>query len=148
MDRPMDILLVEDNPADADLTRETLELGRFEVKLSVAVDGVEAMRELARRVEEGRALPDLILLDLNLPKKDGREILFEIKGEVPYQHIPVVVLTSSEADRDVVESYKLGASCYVAKPVDFSAFRKIVAAIEDFWFTVVRLPVRASPMTR
>jgi CheY-like chemotaxis protein len=142
MNRPMNVLLVEDNPADAELTRETLELGCSPVRLTVAVDGLDAMHELDRRISEGRDLPDLILLDLNLPRRGGREVLQDLKGRPNYRHIPVVILTSSDSDRDIVESYRLGASCYVSKPVDFQAFRRIVESIEHFWFSVARLPVR------
>jgi CheY-like chemotaxis protein len=136
----MDVLLVEDNPADADLTRETLALSAFDVTLAVAIDGVDAMEKLEHLRDSGAALPDLILLDLNLPKKDGREILHDLKSSPSFRHIPIVILTSSEADRDVFESYRLGASCYVAKPVDFKAFRTIIEAIVHFWSSVVRLP--------
>lgn len=141
MEHPIHVLLVEDNPADADLTRETLETSKLRLELSVAMDGIEAMRFLRREGEHvGAPRPDLILLDLNLPKKDGRQILIEIKADSQFRRIPVVILTSSDAERDVAQSYALGANCYVTKPVDLKAFQAIVQAVEDFWFTVVKLP--------
>ena len=141
MENPIHVLLVEDNPADADLTRETLETSKLRLELSVAMDGIEAMRFLRREGEHVAApRPDLILLDLNLPKKDGRQILIEIKADSQFRRIPVVILTSSDAERDVAQSYALGANCYVTKPVDLKAFQAIVQAVEDFWFTVVKLP--------
>jgi len=141
MDQPIHVLLVEDNPADADLTRETLETSKLHVELSVAVDGVQALEFLRRKGRFATApRPDLILLDLNLPKKDGRETLAEIKADDDFRQIPIVVLTSSDAERDVAQSYALGANCYVTKPVDLRAFQTIVQAVEDFWFFVVKLP--------
>lgn len=140
----MDVLLVEDNPADADLTRETLTLSGLDVNLDVAIDGIDALDRLLRLRDSGAALPDLILLDLNLPKRNGREILLDLKASPSFRHIPIVVLTSSESEIDIIESYRLGASCYVSKPVDFKAFRAIIEAIVQFWFTVVRLPYAAS----
>jgi CheY-like chemotaxis protein len=133
--------MVEDNPGDADLTRDTLESGKLTLDISVAVDGAEALDYLLRRGRYTDAnLPDLILLDLNLPKMDGRQVLAEVKKHEELQSIPVVILTSSNAERDVVQSYKLGANCYVTKPVDLTAFQSIVRSIEGFWFTVVKLP--------
>ena len=141
MDKPIHVLLVEDNPADADLTRETLETSKLHVELSVAVDGVQALEFLRRKGGFGKApRPDLILLDLNLPKKDGRETLAEIKSDDEFKQIPIVILTSSDAERDVAQSYALGANCDVTKPVDLRAFQTIVQAVEDFWFFVVKLP--------
>ncbi len=141
MTRPIRVLLVEDNPADADLTRETLEGSKLHVDLSVAKDGVQALAFLNRRGEFAQVpRPDLILLDLNLPKKDGRQVLSEIKANADLRGIPVVVLTSSDAEKDIAQSYALGANCYVTKPVDLRAFQTIVQAVEGFWFTVVRLP--------
>ena len=145
MESNIHVLLVEDNPADADLTRETLETSKLHLALSVAIDGIEAMRFLRREGEyAGAPRPDLILLDLNLPKKDGRQILSEIKADSEFRRIPIVILTSSDAERDVAQSYALGANCYVTKPVDLKAFQAIVQAVEDFWFTVVKLPVHMS----
>jgi len=138
------VLLVEDNPADADLTRETLETSKLRIELSVAVDGIQAMSMLrSRGAGAAGQYPDLILLDLNLPRMDGRQTLSEIKNDVALKHIPVVILTSSDAEKDVAQSYDLGANCYVTKPVDLRAFQNIVAAVEDFWFTVVKLPPTA-----
>jgi len=138
---PISVLLVEDNPADADLTRETLDECRLRLALSVASDGEEAMDFLRLRGRfAGERRPDLVLLDLNLPRKDGREVLAEMKADPELRSIPVVVLTSSQAERDVAQSYALGANCYVAKPVDLRAFQRIVRGLEEFWFTVVKLP--------
>ena len=135
-------MLVEDNPADADLTRETFDISKLHVDLSVAIDGAQAIELLKKR---GAApLPDLILLDLNLPKKDGRAVLAEIKSDEELRKIPVVILTSSDAERDVAQSYSLGANCYVTKPVDLRAFQTIVQAVESFWFSVVKLPGSAA----
>ena len=135
------VLLVEDNPGDADLIRETLESDRLQLNLTVVNDGPAALAFLAREAPYTTApRPDLVLLDLNLPKLDGAEVLAAMKARDDVRHIPVVVLTSSDAERDIVQSYRLGASCYLTKPLDFSAFRDIVRAIEGFWFTVVKLP--------
>jgi CheY-like chemotaxis protein len=138
---PIEILLVEDSPADVDLTREALEDAKVRNNLHVASDGVEALAFLRR---EGRYAgvphPDLILLDLNLPKKDGREVLAEIKADPLLRRIPVVVLTTSEAEQDIIQSYDLHANCYVTKPVDLDAFMHVVRSIEDFWLAIVRLP--------
>ncbi|MDH0865025.1 response regulator [Mitsuaria sp. GD03876] len=141
MTQPLNVLLVEDNPGDADLVAETLETGKLRLDLSVAVDGAQALARLLRQPpHEHAATPDLILLDLNLPKVSGREVLARIKREPALKEIPVVVLTSSDAERDIVQSYQLGANCYVTKPVGLVAFQSIVQAIEGFWFTVVKLP--------
>ena len=135
------VLLVEDNPGDADLTRDALEEGKLLVDISVAVDGVQAIDFLLRRPPyETALLPDLILLDLNLPKMGGREVLAEIKEHPALRVIPVVVLTSSDSESDIVKSYELGANCYVTKPVGLQAFQAIVQHVENFWLTVVRLP--------
>jgi two-component system, chemotaxis family, response regulator Rcp1 len=138
---PIEILLVEDSPADVDLTREALEDAKVHNNLHVASDGVEALAFLRR---EGRYAdaphPALILLDLNLPKKDGREVLAEIKADPLLRRIPVVVLTTSEAEQDILQSYDLHANCYVTKPVDLDAFMHVVRSIEDFWLAIVRLP--------
>jgi CheY-like chemotaxis protein len=141
MTTPIRVLLVEDNPGDAHLTRDTLEQSKLLIQIAVAVDGEDALDYLLGRGSyAGVALPDLIVLDLNLPKLGGREVLAEMKRHEQLHHIPVVVLTSSDAEKDVVMSYKLGASCYVTKPVGLEAFRDIVKSIESFWFTVVKLP--------
>ena len=139
--RPIEILLVEDNPGDVRLTIEALQEGKVLNRLTVARDGEEAMAALRR---EGRfanaGRPDIILLDLNLPKKDGREVLEEIKKDPNLMVIPIVVLTTSQDEQDVLKSYKLHANCYITKPVDLPQFLAVVKAIEDFWFTVVVLP--------
>jgi CheY-like chemotaxis protein len=139
--RPIEILLVEDNPGDVRLTKEALREGKVANNLSVANDGVQAIDFLRRRGEHSRALrPDLVLLDLNLPKKDGREVLAEIKADEDLRRIPVVVLTTSKAEEDVLRSYNLHANCYITKPVDLDQFIRVVKSIDDFWLTVVRLP--------
>ena len=139
--RPVEILLVEDNPDDVALTREALKEGKVWNTLHLAGDGVEALDFLRRKGKHPDAPePDIILLDLNLPRKDGREVLDEIKHDDQLKHIPVVVLTTSQAEQDIIRSYRLHANCYVTKPVDLDEFIKIVHAIEDFWFTVVKLP--------
>jgi two-component system, chemotaxis family, response regulator Rcp1 len=139
--RPVEVLLVEDNPGDVRLMQESLREGKVRVRLSVAADGEEALAVLRR---EGRhvaaARPDLILLDLSLPRKDGREVLAEIKADSHLRRIPVVVLTSSQAEKDIVASYELNANCYVTKPVDLDQFMSVVRSIEEFWLTVVKLP--------
>ncbi|MFH7029185.1 MAG: response regulator [Heteroscytonema crispum UTEX LB 1556] len=138
---PIEVLLVEDNPGDVQLTQIALEESKISVHLSVVEDGVEAMAFL--RKEEQYATtphPDIILLDLNLPKKDGREVLAEIKADNTLKRIPVVVLTTSHAEEDVLKAYNLCANCYITKPVDFDQFVKIVQSIENFWFTIVKLP--------
>ena len=139
--RPVEILLVEDNPGDVRLTREALREGKVRNNLSVASDGVEAVAYLRREGEHAHAVrPDLILLDLNLPRMDGREVLAEIKADPSLRNIPVVVLTSSQAEEDIVRAYDLHANCYVTKPVDLDQFIRVVESIEDFWFTIVKLP--------
>ncbi len=135
------ILLVEDNPADVRLTKEALKDAKMHHELHVVMDGVAAMDFLHRTGDYADAPhPDLILLDLNLPKKDGREVLEEIKMDPNLKRIPVVVLTTSRAEEDVIKSYNLHANCYVTKPVNLDQFAKIVCSIEDFWLTVVKLP--------
>ena len=139
--KPVEILLVEDNTDDVTLTQEALDAGKVSNNLSVAWDGVEALQYLNREGPYADAPePDIILFDLNLPKKDGREVLAEIKSDERLKHIPVVVLTTSQAEQDILKSYRLHASCYVTKPVDFDEFIEIVQSIEDFWFTIVKLP--------
>ena len=145
--RPMEILMVEDNPDDVELMRLALREGRGEHNLSVAKDGVEAMAFLRHEGGYSNApRPDLILLDLNLPRKDGREVLAEVKNEEALREIPVIVLTSSRAPEDVLKVYSLHANCYIAKPVDFQGFLRVTKAIEDFWFGIAKLP--DSPTTR
>jgi len=141
MTTPIRVLLVEDNPGDAHLTRDTLEQSKLLIEITVAADGEEALEFLLARGRHAGVLPpDLLVLDLNLPRLSGREVLAEMRAHEHLRAIPVVVLTSSEAERDVVMSYQLGASCYVTKPVGLDAFKAIVKSIESFWFTVVRLP--------
>ncbi len=139
--RPVEILLVEDNPGDVRLAKEGLKECKLLNNLSVVGDGVEAMAYLRK---EGKyasvAKPDLILLDLNLPRKDGREVLAEIKSDERLKRIPVVILTTSQAEEDILRSYGLHANCYIAKPVDLEQFVKIVQSIHEFWFRIVRLP--------
>lgn len=139
--RPIEILLVEDNPGDVRLTIEALRDAKVHNRVSIAKDGVEAMAFLRREGPYADARrPDLILLDLNLPKKDGREVLAEIKADNRLKHIPVVILTTSHAEQDILKSYDLHANCYVTKPVDLDQFITVVRSIEDFWLTVVALP--------
>ncbi len=137
----IEILLVEDSPSDIDLTREALEDTRVRNRLSVVTDGVEALAFLRN---EGKYAdvphPDLILLDLNLPKKSGREVLAEIKSDPALRRIPVVVLSTSGAEKDILESYDLHANCYVRKPVDLDAFIEVVRSIDSFWLAIVKLP--------
>lgn len=140
---PIEILLVEDNPGDARLTREALREGKIRNNLHHAIDGVEALAFLKREGDKKDApMPDLVLLDLNLPRKDGRQVLSEMKADPRLCMIPVVVLTTSEAEMDIVKSYQLHANCYIAKPVDLDKFIEIVRAIENFWLAVVTLPNR------
>jgi len=139
--QPIEILLVEDNPGDVRLTVEALKEGKVGNNLHVAQDGEDALAFLRREDEHTYASrPDLILLDLNLPRKDGREVLAEIKEDPDLRRIPVVVLTTSQAERDIVRTYDLHANCYINKPVDLHQFITVVKSIEDFWFTIVRLP--------
>jgi len=139
LSRPIEILLVEDNPGDVKLTQEAFREARIANRLRVARDGVEALEVLR---EEGRPHPDLVLLDLNLPRKDGREVLQEIKADPRLCRIPVVILTTSAGEEDILKSYDLHANCYITKPVDLDKFLHIVRTIEDFWLTVVTLPPR------
>ena len=138
---PIEILLVEDNPGYVRLTIEALKEGKVANEINVAVDGIEALAFLRREGKyENAPKPDLILLDLNLPKKNGREVLAEIKMNSHLKCIPVVILTSSQAEKDIVTTYNLHANCYITKPVDFDQFIKVVKSIENFWFKVVKLP--------
>jgi len=139
--QPVEILLVEDNPGDVRLTHELLRESKVRNRLTVASDGEEAMARLQRRGEYRDApRPGLILLDLNLPKKDGREVLAEIKADPSLKRIPVVILTTSKADQDVLKSYNLHANAYVTKPIGLDQFVAVVRAIEDFWLAIVKLP--------
>ena len=139
--RPIEILLVEDSPSDAALTSKALAAGKIANKLNHVVDGVEALDYLHFRGKyENAVRPDLIMLDLNLPRKDGREVLAELKNDPDLKLIPIIVLTTSHADRDILQSYTLNANCYITKPVDFTHFIDVVRSIEQFWLTVVTLP--------
>lgn len=137
----IEILLVEDNPGDIRLTMEALKEGKVFNKVTVVEDGEEALKYLRREGKYADAVrPDLVLLDLNLPKKDGRQVLEEIKDDDELKCIPVVVLTTSKAEEDILRSYKLHANCYISKPVDFDQFIKVIKNVKDFWFSVVMLP--------
>jgi two-component system response regulator len=139
--RPIEILLVEDSPGDVDLTKLALEDAKLINNLSVVEDGIQAIDFLRRTGSYSNAPhPDLILLDLNLPRKDGREVLAEIKEDPILKLIPVVILTTSDAERDVLQAYALHANCYITKPVNIENFISVVKAIQDFWFAVVKLP--------
>src|SRR5512139_461692 len=139
--RPIEVLLVEDDPGDVLLTKEAFEDNKVKNNLHVVNDGEEAIRFLRREGDHASApRPDLVLLDLNLPRKDGREVLEEVKGDPELRSIPVVVLTTSEADEDILRSYHLHANAYVTKPVDFEQFIRVVRQIDDFFVTVVKLP--------
>ncbi len=138
---PVEILLVEDNPADVRLTKEALLEEKLHNNLSVVSDGVEALAFLRKQGKySGAVRPDLILLDLNLPKKDGREVLKEIKEDADLKRIPVVVLTVSKAEEDVLKTYDLHANCFITKPIDLDQFSRVVKSIKDFWLTIVKLP--------
>ena len=140
---PIEILLVEDSPTDALLAKEALTYSKVCNNLHLVTDGVEAMAFLHRQGKyQGVRLPDLILLDLNLPKKDGREVLEEIKGDERFKRIPVVILTTSKDEYDVLAAYGHHANCYIVKPVDFEKFSEVVKYIEGFWFAVVTLPTK------
>lgn len=137
----IDILLVEDSPGDVGLTKEALRESKVKNSLNVVSDGIEALAFLRKQGRyAGAPRPDLILLDLNLPRKDGREVLEEIKNDPRLKAIPVVVLTTSAAEQDIVRSYNLHANSYVTKPVDFDQFLRVVHVIEDFWLAIVKLP--------
>jgi two-component system, chemotaxis family, response regulator Rcp1 len=143
--RPIEILLIEDNPGDVDLTKEALQDAKVRNRLSVVDDGAKAVDFLYKKGPYDDApRPDIILLDLNLPKKDGRQVLEEIKADPQLADIPVVILTTSQAEEDIIRSYQLHANCYITKPVDFKQFMLVVKSIEDFWLTVVKLPKRKS----
>ncbi len=139
--KPIDILLVEDSEGDARLIREALKEGKLHNTLYVAKDGVEAMDFLLKKGTFMNAVkPDLILLDLNLPKMDGREVLAEIKGDDVLKRIPVVILTTSSSETDIIKTYNLHANCYIVKPLDLDQFIRVVRSIESFWLTIVKLP--------
>ncbi|MEZ5317166.1 MAG: response regulator [Vicinamibacterales bacterium] len=142
--KPIDILLVEDNPGDARLTREALAMSKVRNQIHHVRDGEECIAFLRREPPfQAAPQPDLILLDLNLPRLDGREVLENIKNDPRLVHIPVVILTSSQAEEDILRSYRLHANCFITKPVDLEQLTKVVQGIEQFWFTLVRLPSEA-----
>lgn len=139
--RIIDILLVEDNPGDIRLTKEVLKEGKIKNMLSVVNDGEEAINFLKKNGKYKDAIsPDLILLDLNLPKKNGREVLIQIKSDPELSSIPVIILTTSDAENDIISTYASHANCYITKPVDFNQFINVIRVIEDFWLTIVKLP--------
>ena len=141
---PIEVLLVEDSPGDVRLTREAFKDAKVHINLNVASDGAEAMAFLGREGEHANApRPDLILLDLNLPKKDGREVLAELKGSPALKSIPVIILTTSASEADIHGSYQHHANCYITKPVDLEGFLKVVRSIDSFWLSVVKLPGKA-----
>jgi CheY-like chemotaxis protein len=143
--RPIEILLVEDNPGDVELTANALRAGKICNRMNVVEDGESAMAFLRKQGDYASApCPDVVLLDLNLPRKDGREVLAEIKSDPGLKKIPVIILTTSQAEEDILRAYNLAANCYITKPVDLDQFTKVVQAIEDFWFTVVKLPPNES----
>jgi CheY-like chemotaxis protein len=136
-----DVLLVEDNPGDVRLTQEAFKEGKLFVKLHVVTDGVEAMAFVRKEGQyENAPRPDLILLDLNLPRKDGREVLEDLKGDEDLKRIPVIVLTVSQAEEDVLKTYALNANAYITKPVELDRFIEIIRALENFWLSIVTLP--------
>lgn len=142
--RPIQVLLVEDDPGDVRLTQEALKRSKLLVMMTVVNDGEQALRFLRRQEPyAGAVRPDLVLLDLNLPKVDGREVLAAAKADPELRAIPVVILTTSSADADILKAYGLGGNCYITKPVGFEEFSRIVRAIEEFWFEVVKLPPRS-----
>ena len=146
MNAPIEILLVEDNPGDVDLAREALETGKVANVLHVVRNGEDALAFLRCQGRYAAARrPDLVLLDLNLPRKGGKEVLAEIKSDADLKTIPVVILSSSQAEEDILKSYNLHANCYITKPIDLHQFIKVVQAIEEFWFTIVKLPPHDAP---
>ena len=141
MANPINILLVEDNPADARLIKEVFKDTKTKNRLYVVKDGVEAMAFLNQEFEYADIpMPDVILLDLNLPRKDGREVLKELKEDDVLKRVPIVILTTSSAEEDIIKTYNNHANCYITKPVDFDQFLKVINSIEDFWLSVVKLP--------
>lgn len=139
--RPVNILLIEDNPGDVRLTQEAFKEGSMNINLEVVMDGVEAIKYLRKQGEYAETIiPDLILLDLNLPRKDGREVLEEVKADEELRTIPIVVLTTSNAEQDILHTYRLHANCYINKPVDFDRFFDVIQKIEEFWLSTAILP--------
>jgi len=141
--KAVEILLIEDNPGDVRLTIEALKESKIINNLQVVEDGIEALSYLKKEgIYKDKPRPDLIILDLNLPKKDGREVLAEIKSNDTFKQIPIVILTTSEAEEDIIKSYELHANCYITKPVNMEQFIKVVKSVGDFWFSIVILPPR------
>ena len=135
------VLLIEDDPQDVEITKEVMELSKVKININVVNNGAEALSYMRKENGYTEAIrPDLILLDLNMPKMNGKEFLDEIKKDDDFKMIPVVVLTTSKADEDIIKSYKLGASCYITKPVGLDQFQEVVQAVDNFWFTVVKYP--------
>ena len=144
----IDILVVEDNAGDARLIREVLNNDKVFASLHMTKDGVEAMDFLRNKGNyRNSPKPDLIILDLNLPRKDGREVLAEIKNDDKLKHIPIVIMTISQAEEDILKSYNLHANCYITKPIDLNQFIKVVKSIEDFWFSIVKLPPKTNSLS-
>jgi len=144
----IDILVVEDNAGDARLIREVLNNDKVFASLHMTKDGVEAMDFLRNKGKyRNSPKPDLIILDLNLPRKDGREVLAEIKNDDKLKHIPIVIMTISQAEEDILKSYNLHANCYITKPIDLNQFIKVVKSIEDFWFSIVKLPPKNNSLS-
>ncbi len=139
--RAIRILLVEDNLGDIRLTKEVFKTSKILNEIDTATDGEEAVNYLMKKGKyENYKTPDLILLDLNLPKKDGREVLAEVKSNINLKKIPIVILTISKAEEDIIKTYNLHANCYISKPIDLNQFNQVIKSIEDFWFTIVKLP--------
>jgi CheY-like chemotaxis protein len=144
--RPIEILLIEDNPGDVRLTKEALRTSRLPNRIRVAEDGIEASAILFGQGQPAAGpRPDLIVLDLNLPRKDGRAVLAELKADPELKRIPVVILTTSQAESDITQAYDMYANCYITKPMDYERFQAAIKAIESFWLTVVRLPLERNP---
>jgi CheY-like chemotaxis protein len=143
--KPIEIFLVEDSQGDIDLIREVLEESKLKNTLNVAIDGEEALNYLKKKGRYANSTrPDLVILDLNLPKKDGREVLADMKSSPDLKSIPVVIMTTSREEEDILNMYNLHANCYITKPIDFMQFIRVVRSIEDFWFTIVRLPSKTA----
>jgi chemotaxis family two-component system response regulator Rcp1 len=138
----INVLLVDDDPEDIDLTLEVMEMAKMKLNVTVAKDGMEAMEILSELKENKEEMPDLILLDLNMPRKNGHEVLADLKADDLFKKIPVVILTTSKSEADVNQSYSKGVSCYITKPVGLNEFRDVVDAIKNFWFTVVKYPTK------
>lgn len=147
-DRRCHVLLVEDNPADAELTREALTAGRPDLLVETVEDGLEAVTYLRSRAEQLRSLPDLVIVDLNMPRMSGKDFLADVRGDEHFRALPVIVLSTSSAEGDITDSYRLGANSYVNKPMELVAFEEAVRHLQDFWFSVARLPRSTSVEAR